>query len=94
MARSRRGVDYLVIEYGKVECKTESDGVGRLHFGFSNVECFLVGLLGVLHDGWGQASKLICLACIFLSCQPAQSLCVTDTNNDLFGELTRFVWRI
>lgn len=63
MARARRGVDYLVIKYGKVERKAEPDGVGRLHFGFSNVERLLVGLLRILDHGWGQASKLICLAC-------------------------------
>lgn len=62
MARSRRGVDYLVIKDRKVERETEPDGMGWLHFGFSNVERFLVGLLRVLHDGWGQANTLIRVA--------------------------------
>lgn len=58
MAGSRRGVDNLVIEYGKVEREAESDGVCGLHFGLSDVERLLVGFLGVLHHGWGQASTL------------------------------------
>lgn len=81
MARSRRGVDNLVIKDGKVERETEPDGVSRLHFGLSNVERLLVGLLRVLHDGWGQASTLIrqaytaargAVSSSSSSCQPAQ----------------------
>lgn len=56
MARPRRRVDNLVIEYGKVERETQPDGMSRLHFGLGDVERLLVGLLRVLHDGWGQAS--------------------------------------
>lgn len=59
MARARRGVDNLVIKDREVEREAESDGVGGLHFGLSNVEGFLVGLLRVLDDRCGKREPLV-----------------------------------
>lgn len=91
MTRPRGRVDNLVIEYGKVEREAEPDGVCGLHFGLGDVERLLVGLLRVLHHGCGQARPLVRGGG---RAPRASQHGAQREDNDLFGELTRFIWRI
>jgi hypothetical protein len=50
MTSPGRRINDFVIEYGKVERKTEPDRVSRLHFCPCNVECFLICFLRVFDN--------------------------------------------
>ena len=40
----------LIVEHGEVECQTETNGMGRLHFILGQIVCFIVGLRGLLYN--------------------------------------------
>ena len=42
-------VEDLIIEYGEVECESQSDGMGRLHLGFADLKSVLVSFLRIIH---------------------------------------------
>ena len=45
-----RAVEDLIVKYGEVEGQPQPDGVGRLHFGFADLESVLVSFLRVIHN--------------------------------------------
>ena len=42
-------VEDLIIEYGEVECESQSDGMGGLHLGFADLKSVLVSFLRIIH---------------------------------------------
>ena len=45
LTRLVRAVEDLIVEHGEVESQTQSDGVGGLHFGLTDLKSILVSLL-------------------------------------------------
>lgn len=72
MAGTRRRIDNLVVEHGKVERQSQTDRVCGLHFAARNIECLLVRLLRVLNH--------ICVCPLPNHPRPSPSPSTTETN--------------
>ena len=50
LTRLVRTIQYLVVEHGEVQSQTQPDGVGGLHFWFTDLKSVLVSLLRVVNN--------------------------------------------
>lgn len=47
----------LIVKYGKIQGEAKTNGVGWCHFGFTNLQSWLVCLLGIVNNFYDNENK-------------------------------------